>query len=184
MGGHEEGRPVVFRNRPYFAFCWGLVLLAFYLFYLGASSIGGGGTFGIAIIVGLGTYGVWLIGCRSSVRMNKSGMIVDDVLTRHVIPWGDLQRIEVRGGLIFEVRGIPTIRMLMFGGSLYGAVSGYRQQRKVAARMNAARQRLQASRPVAQPPEHYARKTMFSPWPPLMIVAAMEVVAAIGVLAR
>jgi hypothetical protein len=50
--------------------------------------------------------------------------------------------------------------------------------------MNAARQRLQASRPVAQPPEHYARKIMFSPWPPLMIVAAMEVVAAIGVLAR
>lgn len=125
MGGHEEGRPAVFRNRPYVAIGWGGVLLVFYLFYLAASSIGGGGAFGVAVILGLVTYFLWLIGCCSAVRMNRSGMIVDDVLTRHMIPWGDLQGIEVRGGLIFEVRGLPPIRMLMYGGSLYGLITGY-----------------------------------------------------------
>jgi hypothetical protein len=116
--------------------------------------------------------------------MNQSGMIVDDVVTRHVIPWGDLQGIEVRGGLVFEVRGVPPIRMLMFGGSLYGVITGYRQQRKVAARMNAAREWLAASQPVTQPAEHYVRRSRFSLWPPLVIVALMEVVAVIGVLVK
>jgi hypothetical protein len=184
MGGHEEGRPAVFRNRPYVAFGWGCVLLAFYLFYLAASSIGGGGAFGVAILLGLVTYFLWLIGCCSAVRMNRSGMIVDDVLTRHMIPWGDLQRIEVRGGLVFEVSGLPPIRMLMYGGSLYGLITGYRQQRRAAARMNAARERLAAAQPAAQLPEHYVRRFRFSPWPPLVIVALMEAVAAVGVLAR
>jgi hypothetical protein len=184
MGGHEEGRPVLFRNRASWIFSWGLVLLTFYLFYLGASSIGGGGTFAIAVVIGLAAYAVWLIGCCSAVRMNSSGIILEDVLTRHVIPWGDLQGIEVRGGLVFEVRGIPPIRMLMFGGSLYGVVSGYRQQRKVAGRMNAARQRFQTSGRVTHPPGRYTRKIVFSPWPPLVIVAAMEAVAAVGVFAK
>jgi hypothetical protein len=184
MRGHEEGRPVVFRNRPYVAIGWGAVVLAFCLFYLGASSIGGGGTFGIAIVLGLITYLVWLIGCCSAVRMNRSGMIVDDVLTRHMIPWSDLQGIEVRGGLIFEVSGLPPIRMLMYGGSLYGLITGYRQQRRAAARMNAARERLAATQPAIQPPQHYVRRFRFSPWPPLVIVALMEVVAAVGVLAK
>jgi hypothetical protein len=184
MGGHDQGRSVAFRNRPYVAIGWGAVALAFYLFFLGASSIGGEGTFGIAIVLGLVTYLLWLIGCCSAVRMNQSGMIVDDVVTRHVIPWGDLQGIEVRGGLVFEVRGVPPIRMLMFGGSLYGVITGYRQQRKVAARMNAAREWLAASQPVTQPAEHYVRRSRFSLWPPLVIVALMEVVAVIGVLVK
>jgi hypothetical protein len=111
-------------------------------------------------------------------------MIIDDVLTRHVIPWGDLQGIEVRGGLIFELRGVPPIRMVMYGGSLYGLITGYRQQRSAAARMNAAREPLAAIQPATQPPEHYVRRFRFSPWPPLVIVALMEVVATVGVLTK
>jgi hypothetical protein len=72
----------------------------------------------------------------------------------------------------------------MYGGSLYGLVTNYRQQRKVAARMNAARERLQASEPAPQAPAQYAEKSALSPWPPLVILAVMEVVAAIGILAK
>jgi hypothetical protein len=50
--------------------------------------------------------------------------------------------------------------------------------------MNAARDRLAASQPATQPPEHYVRRFRFSPWPPLVIVALMELVAAVGVLAK
>lgn len=184
MGGHSEGHPVVFRNRPYVAFGWaGLAFIAV-IFGLAAASIGGGGTFIGAAVVAFCGYLIWLIGCHSAVRMNRSGLILDNVLTRHVIPWPELRGIEVVGGLVFEVRGGPYIRMVMYGGSLFGVVTRYRQQRNVAARMNRARERFQASEPSSEPPAHYARASTFSLWPPLLILAAMEVIAAVGVLAR
>ena len=118
MGGHEHGRPVVFRNRPFFVFAWACLALIAYLFGLAAASIG------------------------------------------------------------------SYIRMMMFGGSLYGVVTRYRAQRKVAARMNAARERIEASQPASDPSARYARAIRFSPWPPLAILAVMEAIAAIGLLAR
>ena len=147
MGGHEHGRPVVFRNWPFFVFAWACLALITYLFGLAAVDIGGGGTFGVAVFFAAVSYIVWVLGCHSAVRMDGSGVIVDDVLTRHVIPWAELRRIEVVGGLVIEVRGGPYIRTMMFGGSLYGVVTRYRAQRKVAARMNVARERLEAGSP-------------------------------------
>jgi hypothetical protein len=111
-------------------------------------------------------------------------MIVDDVLTRHVIPWAQLRQIEVAGGMVLEIRDGPRVRPMIYGNSPYGAVTGYRLQRKVATRMNAARERLQASEPAPQSPAHYAQLTALSVWPPLVILAAMEAIAAVGVLAK
>jgi hypothetical protein len=185
MGEHSEGQPVVFRNRSYVAFGWAALLFAAFLFGLGASSIGGGGTFGVAVIFAIIGYMIWLLGCHSAVRMNGSEIILEDVLTRHVIPWPELRGIEVRGGLVFEVRGGPNIRMWMYGGSLYGLVTGYRLQRKVAARMNAARKRLDEVSSTA--PEHsppYTRKIAFSPWPPLVLLIVMEAIAAVAVFSK
>jgi hypothetical protein len=183
VGEHVEERPVVFRNKPFFVFGLACVAVIALVFGLGASDIGGGGTFGVAVMIAAVAYVVWLIGCNSSVRMDRSGMIVDDVLTRYVIPWAKLRQIQVAGGVVIEVWGGPYIRPTMYGGSLYGVVTGYRQQRKAAARMNAARERLQASEPAPQSPR-YAEMSALSPWPPLVILALMEAVAAIGVLAR
>ena len=122
--------------------------------------------------------------CNSSVRMNRSGMFVTDVLTRHVIPWTELRQIEVAGGMVIELRGGSSIRPAMYGGSLYGAVTGYRRQRKVAARMNATRERFQTSEPTPQSPARYTQKTALSPWPPLLLLVVMEAIAALGVLAK
>lgn len=184
MGGHVEARPIVFRNKPVVAFGWvGLAVIGL-VFGLAASDVGGGGAFGAAVLIAAGSYLVWLICCSSSVRMNRSGMIMDDVLIRHVIPWAQLRQIKVAGGMVIEVWGVPYIRPKMYGGSLYGAVTGYRRQREVAARMNAAWQRLQASPATPQSPAHYVQRTALSLWPPLMILVAMEVIAAVAVLAR
>jgi hypothetical protein len=184
MSGHVEERPVVFRATGLFAFGWvGLAGIALG-FGVAASDIGGGGTFGAAVLIAAVSYVFWLVCCSSSVRMDRSGMIVDDALTRHVIPWPDLRQIKVAGGMVIEVWGGPYIRPKMYGGSLFGAVTGYRQQRKVAARMNAAWQRLQASAPTPQSPAHYAQRTALSPWPPLVVLVVMEAIAAVGVLAK
>ena len=184
MSGYSEGRPIVFRNRPFVAFGWAGLAFSALIFGLAAASIGGGGTFIGAAAVAFGGYLIWLIGCHSAVRMNRSGLILDNVLTRHVIPWQELRGIEVVGGLVFEVRGGPYIRMVMYGGSLWGVVTRYKQQRNVAARMNRARERFQASAPSPECQARYATASTFSPWPPLLIFAAMEVIAAVGVLAR
>ncbi len=118
------------------------------------------------------------------MRLDGSGVIVEDVLTRYVIPWAKLRQIEVAGGMVFEVWGGPYIRPMMYGGSLYGAVTGYRRQRNVAARMNAARERLQAGELTPQSSARYAEMSALSPWPPLVILAVMEAIPAIGLLAR
>src|SRR5260370_24671802 len=147
MSRHVEERPAVFRNKPLIAFGWvGLAGIGL-AFGLAASDLGGGGTFGAAALIAVGSYLIWLICCNSSVRMDRSGMIMDDVLVRHVIPWADLQQIKIAGGMVVEVKGGPYIRPKMYGRSLYGAVTGYRTQRKIAARMNAAWQSVQASAP-------------------------------------
>jgi hypothetical protein len=184
MSGNSEGHPIVFRNWPYVAFGWGGLAFSALIFGLAAASIGGGGTFIGAAAVAVGGYVIWLVGCHSAVRMDRSGLTLDDVLTRHMIPWQELRGIEVVGGLVFEVWGGPYIRMVMYGGSLWGVVTGYRQQRNVAARMNSARERFQTSEPSPEPQAHYAKSSSFSPWPPLLILAAMEAIAAVGLLAR
>ena len=184
MSRHVEERSTVFRNKPLIAFGWiGLAGIGF-AFGLAASDIGGGGTFGAAALIAVCGYLLWLICCSSSVRMDRSGMIVNDVLVRHVIPWADLRQVKVAGGMVIEVAGGPHIRPKMYGGSLYGAVTGYRQQGKVAARMNAAWQRFQANGLTPQSPAQYAQRTALSPWPPLLILVAMEAIAAAGVLAK
>jgi hypothetical protein len=177
-----EERPIVFRNKPVIAFGWAGLAIAGILFGQAATDIGGGGTFGAAVLLAAISYAVWLLCCHSAVRMDGSGVIIEDALTRYVIPWAKLRQIKVAGGMVIEVQGGPCIRPMMYGGSLYGAVTGYRRQRNVAARMNAARERLQASE--AQSPARYAEMSALSPWPPLVILAVMEAIAAIGVLAR
>jgi hypothetical protein len=184
MSRHVQDRPVVFRAIGLFAFGWvGLAVIAL-LFGVAASDIGGGGTFGAAAAIAAVSYVFWAWCCSSSVRMDYSGMIVDDLLTRHEIPWAELRQIEVVGGMVIELRGGSNIRPMIYGSSLYGAVTGYRRQRKVAARMKAARERLQASNPAPQSPANYSKRTALSPWPPLVILAAMEAIAVVGVLAR
>jgi hypothetical protein len=184
MSGHVQERPVVFRSTGLVAFGWaGLAVIALLFGRLAASGIGGGSIFGIAVLIAAISYVSWVICCSSSVRMDRSGMIVDDVLTRHVIPWTELRQIEVAGGMVIELRGGSNIRPGMYGGSLYGAVTGYRRQRKVAARMNAARRRLQASEP-APPSAQYTQKTALSLWPPLVILAVLKAIAAVGVMAK
>ena len=179
-----EERPIVFRNKPVIAFGWAGLAIAGILFGLAASDIGGGGTFGAAVLLAAISYAAWLLCCHCAVRMDGSGVIVEDVLTRYVISWAKLRQIKVAGGMVIEVRGGPCIRPMMYGGSLYGAATGYRRQRNIAARMNAARERLQASEPAPQSPARYAQMSALSPWPPLVILAVMEAIAAVGVLAR
>jgi hypothetical protein len=129
-------------------------------------------------------YIIWLIGGHSAVRLGRNGIFVDNLLVRHVIPWGELSEIGVQGGLIFRLRDGQRIGSVMYGGSVMGALLGYRYTRGVAERMRAARAELLAGAPEPLPSADYVRRIAFSPWPPLVILAVMEAIAALSLLAK
>jgi hypothetical protein len=56
--------------------------------------------------------------------------------------------------------------------------------RRVAARMSAAREELLAGTSELQPSDGYAQRSGFSPWPPMLILALMEVIAPLPLLVR
>lgn len=127
-------------------------------------------------------YLFWLLGWHSAVRLGRNGIVVDNLLVRHVIPWDPLESIGVSYGLVIRLRDGMKICPLMYGGSVLGQVLGYRYTRKVAARMNAVKEELQARVPQAEPAARYQRRSGFSPWPPLVIVAIMEAIAGLSML--
>jgi hypothetical protein len=130
-------------------------------------------------------YLFWLVGWQSAVRMGQNGVIVDNLLVRHVIPWGQLEEIGVRNGLVFRLRDGQQVGSVMYGGSVIGAILGYRNTRKVVARMNAARDDIRVGSSERSVPDGgYRRETGFTPWPPLVILAVMEGIATLSLAAK
>jgi hypothetical protein len=118
------------------------------------------------------------------VRLGRDGVIVDNLLVRHVIPWGELVEIYVGNGLVFRLRDGQRIGSMVYGGSVLGAVLGYRYTRRVAARMNAARQEILAGSAAASPESGYRRMLGFSPWPPLIILVIMEAITSLSLFLK
>jgi hypothetical protein len=140
------------------------------------------GLFYGAPFIALFAYGFWLLGWHSAVRVDRDGVIVDNLLVQHVIPWGELSEIGVGNGLFFRLRDGRMVGSIMYGGSVMGALLGYRYTRKVAARMRAARDELLAGTAELPPSDGYVQRIGFSPWPPLVIVALMEAIASLSLL--
>jgi hypothetical protein len=158
------------------AWCGGFAVVAF-LNYNDSVFIG-------AVIISLLVYPLWLLGWHSAVRMDGDGVIVDNLLIRHVIPWQELSEIKVGYGLVFLLRDGRKFGSIMYGGSVIGAFLGYRYTSRVADRMRAARQELQARSAKLPASAEYARRIGFSPWPPLALLASLEALATLSWLAR
>jgi hypothetical protein len=135
-----------------------------------------------AFFFSLFVYFFWLLGWHSAVRLDRERLIVDNLLVRHVIPWGELSEIGVGNGLFFRLRDGRQIGSIMYGGSVIGALLRYRYTRQVAARMRAARDGLLAGASELPPSDGYVQRISFSPWPPLLILALMEAIASLSLL--
>lgn len=142
------------------------------------------GLFYGAPFIALFAYFFWLLGWHSAVRLGRDGVIVDNLLVRHVIPWGELSEIGVGNGLFFRLRDDRMVGSIMYGGSVMGTLLGYRYTRTVAARMRAAREELLAGMADLPPSDGYVQRIGFSPWPPLVILALMEAIASLSLLVK
>jgi hypothetical protein len=138
-----------------------------------------------AVIFSLFAWFFWLIGWHSAVRMDAAGVVVDNLLVRNTIPWPALQDIQVAGGLAFRLRDGTTVGCLMYGGSLAGLLTGYPYLRRVAARMRGTQAELSPAAAEA-PPGLVASlgRWHVSPWPPLLILATLELTAVLALLIR
>jgi hypothetical protein len=141
-------------------------------------------TFAAAIVFSLVTYIIWLVGWHSAVLLDQDGVIVDNLLARHVIPWDQLVEIGVSNGLVFRLRDGTRVGSVMYGGSVIGALLGYRYTRAVAARMAEAQESFVNGSPPAPSGDAYRKVIRFSPWSPLVILAVMEAIASLSLLAR
>jgi hypothetical protein len=129
-------------------------------------------------------YFFWLIGWHTAVRLGPAGVTVDNLLKRDLIPWEELSDIAVGSGLEFRLRDGGKVGSLMYGGSLIGMISGYPYTRKVAARMLDASAELIAAAPETAGPLEHSSRFYLSPWPPLVILAATELVAVLALTIR
>lgn len=151
---------------------------------VGAFSNPMGSDFIGAVIISAFIYFFWLIGWHSAVRLDAVGVRVDNFIVRHLIPWEELADIAVGSGLEFRLRNGGKVRSLMYGGSLIGMILGYKYTRRVAARMRTATAEMAAAAPKAREPLAYQSRYYVSPWPPLAILAATEVVAVLALTTR
>lgn len=139
----------------------------------------GGAIFSIFI------YALWLLGWQSSVRICPRGIVVDNFLVRHSIPWGDLSGFEVEGGLQICLADGRKVGSLMYGGSLIGVIFNDGYTRKVAQRMRSASEKFSSS---IQSEEKvitvYSSKFHIDWRAPLAIVGTLEAVSVVFLYLR
>jgi hypothetical protein len=138
-----------------------------------------------ALIFSVFAYFFWLVAWQSAVRIDGVGIRVDNFLVRHYIPWGELADIAVGKGLEFRLRSGEKVYSLMFGGSIIGQAMGYGYTRRVASRMQAARQEiLSEDRTESSEPLLYNSRFYMAPWPPVVILAATEIIAVLALATK
>jgi hypothetical protein len=181
-----SSRVIVYRKPALVIFAWGGIVTLTVGFTVAAFlPRPSTGSFFAAVVSTLLVYCIWLVGWHSAVHMERDEVTVDNLLVRHVIPRSELADIGVGNGLVFRLRDGRRIGSVMFGGSVIGAILGYRYTRRVAARMTAAWDDMGAGSPErGVVGTSYRRLTGFSPWPPLAIWVVMESIASISVLVK
>lgn len=135
-----------------------------------------------AIAISAVLWVLWLLGWWSKVTITRSGVTVDNICVRQFIAWDDLADISYQGGIAFELKDGTKSGTLCYGGSLAGAITGYRGLQRIRDDILAARDRLAAS-PAGDPePHHHQRRRRLAVtwWPALIYLALFETAALIA----
>lgn len=135
---HQTRRRAVFRNR----FMAGLaaVVIAPSLL-IGLAVLPGpgqqGAFIGGAVIPGI-AWLLWVLGWWTKVVVGPDGVVIDNVIVRHVIPAGQFDRVVLDSGTWVQAKDGRRFWIFGYGGSLLGAITDYHSQRRVLARMETA----------------------------------------------
>ena len=92
---------------------------------------------GGAVIPGI-AWLLWVLGWWTKVVVSPDGVVIDNVIVRHVIPAAQFDGFVLDSGIWVTARDDRRFWLFGYGGSLLGAITGYHSQRRVLARMEAA----------------------------------------------
>jgi hypothetical protein len=177
----ERTGKTVFRHSLMTGLVIGANLILVPLAFVGLAQPGSGNVIG-AVVVSVVLWMIWLMGWWSKVTVTGGGVTVDNVCYRRFIPWDDLADIGYDGGLSFKLTDGTRYGTFGYGGSLAGAINGYRRMRRVRDEMLAARTRLAADRAGDREPRHQPRgRVVIAWWPVLIYLALFESAALIAV---
>lgn len=102
----------------------GATVLAFLLQRQDNSAYVGG------IAVSFGCWLLWTIGISGKVIISVDGIRVDNFFISHFISWKDFDSFVLDSGIWLTKRDGSRVWLIGFGGSLIGALTGYRSMRK------------------------------------------------------
>jgi Bacterial PH domain len=128
----------------------------------------------------------WLASIVTAVRVRADGLVIDNLVVRHVIPWERFAGLSVENGVGMFARldDGRTIKSVAFSRSLSDALQRYQHQRETLEHIRA---RCQAARGVhaAVTPEPSCRRELNIPWQAaLAFVALLEALSWIGYFAH
>lgn len=135
---HQARRRAVFRNR-FFAGLAGVFIVV--IVSIGVTVLPRPGEHG-AFVGGAVPSGVawllWVLGWWTKVAVSPDGVVIDNVIVRHVISAAQFDRFVLDYGTWVRAKDGRRFYLFGYGGSLLGAITGYRSQRRVLARMETA----------------------------------------------
>jgi len=177
---------LVFRKPLFYgvAACVAVGCLA--VFIVAAISRPNGSLFFGAVIISAFIYFFWLLGWQSSVRVVRTGVIVDNLSSRKFVPWRDLSEVQGGNGLLIVTRGGERIGSLMYGGSIIGAFTGSKQSRAVATQIKNAEKEVAAGGRLHDDSgnQEYRSGINLQVWPFLMVLALTELIAGLSYALR
>ncbi|HEY7323217.1 MAG TPA: PH domain-containing protein [Streptosporangiaceae bacterium] len=177
----QRASKTVFRNSLITGSVIGGNLILVPLAIAGLAHPGSGNVIG-AVVFSVVLWVIWLMGWWSKVTVTGGGVTVDNVCYRHFIPWDDLADIGYEGGLSFKLKDGAEYGTFGYGGSLAGAINGYRRMQRVRDDMLAARTRLAVDPAGDGEPGHQLRgRVVIAWWPVLIYLALFESAALIAV---
>jgi hypothetical protein len=88
---------------------------------------------------------IWRIGISSKVIISNDGIRVDNFFVSHIVSWKDFDSFVLDSGIWLTKRDESRVFLIGFGGSLYGALTGYKSFRRKLVILQAAGKRYRNS---------------------------------------
>lgn len=120
---------------------------------------------------------MWVLGWWTKVVVRPDGVVIDNVIVRHVIPAAQFDSFVLDSGIWVRAKDDHRFWLFGYGGSLLGAITNYHSQRRVLARMEAAAAMIRKN----LDPEARCRTYVKIPWWPLpLLLIVVEAAVLIG----
>uniref|UniRef100_UPI000A9022CA hypothetical protein n=1 Tax=Microtetraspora fusca TaxID=1997 RepID=UPI000A9022CA len=132
-------------------------------------------TWDFVLVAGVAAVLLWIvimIAWTSNIGVSDRGITATNLLVRHRVPWNVISSIRLDDGMVIHLTDGRKVGSIQFGGSLGGALLGYRSQRKYVERLNEA---LAESRKAASAVGEYRMRVRIPAGPLIMAFAVFFV---------